>query len=139
MATNIVYMPGHALPAPVPSGTKSGDALRIGSLNAIAITDRATGGSAVTDTGAPNPSYNWGGGNTTGHASVVFEGVGKFEVTAAAAPTYGAPVYRVAASGLLTLTEGSAPANPLWGHSVDLAPVAGSSGTFVTLVRISNK
>ena len=54
-------------------------------------------------------------------------------VTSAAAPTYGQAIYLAAAG--LTTTAGS---DPLWGYSVDLAPIAGDAGKFITLVRISN-
>ena len=97
MATNIVYSPGQALPAPVPSGTKSGDPVRIGSLNGVAVTDRATGGNPLLPTGAVDPAYNWGGGNLPGNASVRFECAAKVQVAAAAAPAYGAPIHKAAA------------------------------------------
>ena len=130
MATNIVYKPGQHLPAPVAANTKSGTAVRIGGLNAITVTDRAkTDVSPLNADGSVNTAYNAGGGN----ASVWFEGVAKVVVTSAAAPTFGQPVH-LGASGLTT-TAGS---DPLWGHAVDLAPVAGEAGTFITLVRISN-
>lgn len=138
MATNIIYRPGQALPGTVATGTQSGDPIRVGGLNAVAVTDVAvrSGQTPLNADGTINTSYNAGGGNANGNASLVFEGVIKAEVTASTAPTYGAAVYLASAG--LTLTEGSNPANPLWGHSVDTAPVAGSTGTFVTLVRIAN-
>lgn len=138
MATNIIYRPGQALPGTVTAGTKSGDPIRVGGLNAVAVTDAAvrTGQTPLNTDGTINTSFNPGGGNTDGNASLVFEGVVKAKVTAGTAPTYGAPVY-LAPTGL-TLTAGTAPANPLWGHSVDIGPTAGPTGTFVTLVRIAN-
>ena len=134
MAKNITYKPGQHLPAPVPANTKSGTAVRIGGLNAVTITDRAkTDVSPINADGTINTAYNAGGGNANGNASVHFEGVAKVVVTAASAPTFGQAIHLAAAG--LTTTAGS---DPLWGHSVDLAPVAGTAGTFVTLVRISN-
>ena len=134
MATNIVYKPGQHIPAPVASGTKTGDPVHVGSLNGVAVTDRAkTDVAQLNADGSVNTAYNAGGGNANGNASVWFEGVAKVVVTSAAAPTFGQPVH-LSASGLTT-TPGS---DPLWGHAVDLAPVAGTAGTFVTLVRISN-
>ena len=51
MAKNIVYKPGDHLSVPVPAGTKSGDPVRVGGLNGVAITDRAnTGVSPVNAT-----------------------------------------------------------------------------------------
>lgn len=134
MAKNITYKPGDHLSAPVPANTKSGQPLRLGGLNAIAITDRAkTDVSPLNTDGTVNTAYNAGGGNANGNASVWFEGVVKVVVTAASAPTFGQAIHLASAG--LTTTAGS---DPLWGHSVDLAPVAGTAGTFVTLVRISN-
>lgn len=134
MATNIVYKPGDHLPAPVPANTKAGTPLRLGGLNAVAITDRAkTDVAPLNADGSVNSTFNAGGGNANGNASVWFEGVAKVVVTSAAAPTFGQAVH-LGASGLTT-TAGS---DPLWGHAVDLAPVAGTAGTFITLVRISN-
>ena len=134
MATNIIYKPGGYLPAPVAANTKAGTPVRVGELNAVTVTDRAvTNVNPLNTDGSRNTTYNSGGGNAHGNASVWFEGVVKVVVTAATAPTYGQPIHL--ASGGLTTTAGS---NPLWGHSVDLAPVAGETGTFVTLVRIHN-
>ena len=134
MSTNNIYKPGDQLPAPVPANTKSGTALLLGGLNAVAITDRAVAAvGPVNADGSLNTAYNRGGGNAGGNASVQFDGVHKVSVTSAAAPTYGQAIHLAAAG--LTTTAGS---DPLWGYSVDLAPIAGETGTFVTLVRISN-
>ena len=134
MATNIIYKPGQHLAAPVPANTKAGTAVRIGGLNAVTVTDRAkTDVSPLNADGSVNTAYNAGGGNANGNASIWLEGVAKVVVTSAAAPTFGQPVH-LGASGLTT-TPGS---DPLWGHAVDLAPVAGTAGTFITLVRITN-
>ena len=134
MSTNNIYKPGDQLPAPVPANTKSGTALRLGGLNAVAITDRAAASTGpVNADGSLNTAYNSGGGNAGGNASVQFDGVHKVSVTSAAAPTYGQAIHLAAAG--LTTTAGS---DPLWGYSVDLAPIAGDAGKFITLVRISN-
>ena len=134
MSTNKIYNDGDPLPAPVPAGTKSGDPVRIGGLNGVAIVDRAAASTGpVNADGSLNTAYNRGGGNADGNASVQFDGVHKVSVTSAAAPTYGQAIHLAAAG--LTTTAGS---DPLWGYSVDLAPIAGDTGTFVTLVRISN-
>lgn len=134
MSINNVYKPGDQLPAPVPAGTKSGDPVRIGGLNGVAIVDRAAASTGPLNAdGSLNTAYNRGGGNANGNASVQFDGAHKVVVTSAAAPTYGQAIHLAAAG--LTTTAGS---DPLWGYSVDLAPIAGGTGTFVTLVRISN-
>ena len=134
MSTNNIYKPGDQLPAPVPANTKSGTALRLGGLNAVAITDRAAASTGpVNADGSLNTAYNRGGGNADGNTSVKYSGAFKLSVTSAAAPTYGQAIYLAAAG--LTTTAGS---DPLWGYSVDLAPIAGDAGKFITLVRISN-
>ena len=137
MATNVVYKPGQHLPAPVPAGTLSGAPLRIGSLNAIAITDRAkVDVSPVNADGTKNATYNYGGGNHNGNASVHFEGVATVDVTTGSAPAFGTPVYfDPAGTPKLTTTAGSL---AVWGHAVDLAPVNNGGGTYKVLVRISN-
>ena len=57
MAKNITYKPGNHISAPVPAGTKSGAPLRIGGLNAVAVTDRAeVGAPAVLADGTKNPA-----------------------------------------------------------------------------------
>lgn len=136
MAKNITYKPGDHLSAPVPANTKSGQPLRLGGLNAIAITDRAkTDVSPVNADGSVNTSYNRGGGNPNGNASVWFEGAANVKVTAAAAPTYGQPIHFKTADGTLSVTVGD---GPLWGHAVDNAPVNNGDGTFAVVVRINN-
>ena len=134
MSINNVYKPGDQLPAPVPAGTKSGDPVRIGGLNGVAIVDRAAASTGPLNAdGSLNTAYNRGGGNANGNASVQFDGAHEVVVTSTTAPTYGQAIHLASAG--LTTTAGS---DPLWGYSVDLAPIAGETGTFVTLVRISN-
>ena len=135
MARNITYKPGDHISAPVPAGTKSGQPLRIGGLNAIAVTDRAkTDVAALNTDGTRNASYNWGGGNPNGYASVWLEGAAEVVVTAAAAPTFGKAVY-ITSAGALTETATN---NTLWGHNIDPNPTDNGDGTFNTIVRINN-
>lgn len=135
MAKNITYKPGNHISAPVPAGTKSGAPLRIGGLNAVAVTDRAeVGVPAVLADGTKNPAYNHGGGNPQGHASVWFEAAPEVKVTSGAAITFGAPVYITPAGALNTTASG----NTLWGHSVDPSPTDNGDGTFNVVVRINN-
>ena len=47
MAKNQVYSEALHIPLPVPSGTKSGDPVVVGSLVGVAITDRETGETEV--------------------------------------------------------------------------------------------
>lgn len=135
MARNITYKPGDHISAPVPAGTKSGQPLRIGGLNAIAVTDRAkTDVSALNADGTKNTAYNWGGGNPNGHASIWLEGAAEVAVTAATAPAFGDAVY-IKADGILTAT---ATGNTLWGHCIDPNPTDNGGGTFGVIVRIDN-
>jgi predicted RecA/RadA family phage recombinase len=135
MARNITYKPGDHISAPVPAGTKSGQPLRIGGLNAIAVTDRAkTDVAALNTDGTRNASYNWGGGNPNGHASVWLEGAAEVVVAAATAPAFGDAVY-IDLAGALTAT---ATGNTLWGHCIDSNPTDNDDGTFNAIVRINN-
>lgn len=78
---------------PVPAGVTSGDPVRVGILNGVAQTNRAT---------AANPA----GGNPDGHASVWLDGSHHFPV-AGAVESIGQAIY--IADGALTATaEGGA-------------------------------
>lgn len=135
MARNITYKPGDHISAPVPAGTKSGQPLRIGGLNAIAVTDRAkTDVAALNTDGTRNASYNWGGGNPNGYASVWLEGAAEVVVTATDAPDFGAAIY-IDSVGALTATATN---NTLWGHCIDSNPTDNGDGTFNAIVRINN-
>lgn len=47
MATNEVYREADSLPLPVPTGTKSGDPIKVGSLVGVALIDREADGTAT--------------------------------------------------------------------------------------------
>lgn len=79
MARNEHLRNANHLSLPVPAGTKSGDAVRVGVLNGVAQTDRAT-------TTAP------AGGNADGYASVWLDGSHYLPVVGAVA-NVGAPIY----------------------------------------------
>ena len=135
MARNIIYTPGDRISAPVPAGTKSGQPLRIGGLNAIAVTDRAkTDVAALNTDGTRNAAYNWGGGNPNGSASIWLEGAAEVVVTAATAPAFGDAVY-IDSAGALTATATS---NTLWGNCIDSNPTDNGDGTFGVIVRVNN-
>ena len=135
MARNIIYKPGDHISAPVPAGTESGQPLRIGELNAIAVTDRAeTDVPALNADGTKNATYNWGGGNPNGHASIWLEGAAEVAVTATDAPTFGKAIY-IKSDGTLTDV---ATDNTLWGHCIDPNPTDLDDGTFNAIVRINN-
>lgn len=111
MATNVHFAEGNNLSLPVLSGTKSGDAVRVGSLNGVAMTARGDGG------------------NATENASVQLEGVFDLEVTGAITDV-GDPVY-ITSAGALNVTEAS---NDLFGHAI--ASKGASASTIP--VRVSN-
>ena len=135
MARNITYKPGGYISAPVPAVIKSGQPLRIGGLNAIAVTDRAkTDVAALNTDGTRNAAYNWGGGNPNGYASIWLEGAAKVVVTAATAPAFGAAIY-IDSAGALTATATS---NTLWGNCIDSNPTNNGNGTFGVIVRVNN-
>lgn len=135
MAKNITYKPGNHISAPVPAGTKSGAPLRIGGLNAVAVTDRArTDVPALNADGTPNATYNRGGGNPNGHASVWLEAAPEVKVTSADGIAFGDPVYIDSAGALTDAATG----NTMWGHSIDPSPTDNGDGTFNVVVRINN-
>ena len=61
MAKNEHLRHANHVSLPVPAGTVSGDPVRVGILNGVAQTDRAS-------------TSNWGGGNAAGEASVWLDG-----------------------------------------------------------------
>lgn len=133
MATNENFRDADHLSLPVPAGTKAGAPLRIGGLNAVAQTDRAkTDVPPYNSDGTPNTSYNYGGGNPDGNASVWLKGAHDFEVAFAVA-SVGLPVYIVTADNSLSATDNTG-ANPLFGHT--LTTKAAPAGPLT--VRIAN-
>lgn len=133
MATNENLRDADHISAPVPAGTKAGAPLRLGGLNGVAQTDRAkTDVAPYNADGTPNTSYNYGGGNPDGNASVWLKGAHDFEVDFAVA-SFGLPIYIVTASNTLTSTDNSG-ANPLYGHA--LTTKAAPAGPLT--VRIAN-
>ena len=136
MATNITFNPGNHQSLPVPAGTKSGDPVRVGGLNGIAVTDRAnTSVSPFNSNGTPNAAYNAGGGNKDGYASVWLEGAPTFDVKGASiAP--GAPIYYdPAGTPKLTATAGSL---TLYGHALTAGVTSTIAGAESVVVRIAN-
>lgn len=91
MALNEIFKVGKSISLPVDAGVKSGDAVRVGVLNGVAIVDEGTGF------------------NAAGYTSVDMFGGHLFEL---AGGEVGDPVYFDAAAKELTLT---ATGNKLWG------------------------
>lgn len=130
MATNEIFRDADHLSLPVPSGTKAGAPVRIGGLNGVTETDRAnTSVPATNSDGTKNTSYNYGGGNPDGYASVWLKGAHVFESDFAVAAV-GDPVYITAANAL----TGTASGNSLYGHA--LSTKAAAAGPLT--VRIAN-
>lgn len=111
MATNEIFRDADSLSLPVPTGTLAGAPLRIGILNAVAITNE---GSVVNaDNKVYGISQPTGGiGNKPGFASVQTSGA--FRVPVSGARAVGDPVY-ITGAGALT---GTATGNFLWGTAL---------------------
>lgn len=101
-----VFVPASELSLPVPSGTVSGDPVKVGSLVGVCATDRGAGG------------------NIAGHATVLMDDRAHLLDVDGAIAGVGTPIYIVAADNSLTTT---ATANTLFGYSVCKA-----DGTFAT-------
>lgn len=135
MATNETFRSGTKLSLPVPSGRKSGDPVRIGGLNGVLQTNRAkTDVVNYNDDGTVNASYDFGGGNPNGYASVWLEGVHDLPVTTTTTRAIGDPIYIITATNVLTTTDNSG-ANPLFGHAVEAKT---STDGDVIRIRITN-
>lgn len=116
MATNEKFRPGDKVSLPVPVGTKAGDPLRIGGLNAVAQTDRAKVDVSPTNAdGTLNTSYNYGGGNPTGNASCWLDGGHEFTVDFEVAAV-GDPIYIDPTDN--SLTDAIVDDQVLFGHAL---------------------
>lgn len=138
MATNEVHRPDKHRSMPVPAGTKSGDPVRIGLINGVAVTDRAnTAVAPFAADGGVNATYNKGGGNPDGYASVWTWGGHRMTVKAATAPAFGDGVYFDPAGTptKLTTTAGSL---ALWGAVSDPSPADNGDGTYSVIVDVAS-
>lgn len=131
MSKNQVFAYAEDLSFLVGAGTLSGDPVRIGSINGIAITD-----SAITGTfGFPANVNGSSSGNTVGHASVTCHGAYNVSCVLTADREAGSPIYAIANGNPLikkvTLTD-VASGNKVWGHLYG----AGVTGTAVRTVII---
>lgn len=115
MSTNEHFRKGDFVSVPVIAGKKSGDPVRVGSLNGVCATNRAKVDVAPTNAdGTVNATYDAGGGNPTGYASVWLSGAHDFTV-AFAISAVGDPVYILADGSALTATSSG---NNLYGHAL---------------------
>jgi hypothetical protein len=129
MAINAVYKTGQHISLPVPTGTTAGSPLRIGTINAIAITDE--GSVAVTKNlglGLSITEPSGGIGNANGYASVACDGAWSVPVTSSGAVAVGDLIYITGANALNTTASG----NKVWGKALQAR--SGTSGNLV--VRI---
>jgi hypothetical protein len=129
MATNETYRVGNNISLPVPSGKKSGDPVRVGGLNGVCQTDRArTAGITPTNPdGTLNATYDTGGGNPDGNASVWLDGAHTFQVAFAA--NVGDQIYILADGSALT---GTATGNNPYGKA--LSTKGATAGPLVVLI-----
>lgn len=111
MAKNEIFRDADHLSLPVPTGTVSGDPVKVGDLVGVAETDRAT-------------ATNFGGGNPDGNATVWLKGAHKLTVDGAITAV-GQAVYYVgdgtSRSAQLTAT---ATDNTLFGHALETKAAA---------------
>lgn len=128
MATNEVFKNADYLSLPVKVGTKSGDPVRIGDLNAVAQTDEPTAWHAEHGAWDKHPS-----GNTDGYASLALKGAFRLPVSTTGTLAVGDPVY-ITPAGVLTTTDNTG-ANGLFGHA--LSKKGATAGQLV-IVRIAN-
>ncbi|MGQ4574900.1 capsid cement protein [Dermabacteraceae bacterium P7006] len=108
MATNQVHQPGVHISLPVAAGVKSGDPVRVGVLNGVAVTGRGEGG------------------NPEGNASVWLDGIWALQVKGAVT-NVGDIVY-ITDAREITTTKGS---NKPFGAALDT-----QSGDGVVPVKI---
>lgn len=129
MARNEVFKDADYLSLPVPTGTLSGAAVRVGGLNGVAQTnegsvDRAAREAERPYTGPASPSSN-----EDGFASVALKGAWRLPVNVAVT-SVGQPIY-ITGSGTLNVTESG---NSLFGHALSTKP----AGNGTVIVRIAN-
>lgn len=135
MATNEIFRSGDKLSLPVPSGRVAGSPVRVGGLNGVCQTNRAkTDVAQYNQDGTVNASYDFGGGNPTGNATVWLEGVHDLPVSTATTLAIGDPVYIITATNVLTTTSNT-DANPLFGHAIEAKSATVDE---VIRVRIAN-
>lgn len=132
MSTNEQFRKGDMVSLPVPSGTLAGAPLRIGGLNAVAQTDRAAVTVSPTNSdGTKNTSYNYGGGNPDGNASVWLVGVHRLAIGTTTAMAVGDPVYITSGNALTPVST----SNSLYGHILE---AKGTTAGEVHPVRLTN-
>ena len=103
MAKNFVFKEADYLSLPVPAGTKAGAPVRVGILNAVAVTDEASVTQTITlGAGVTQTQGSGGIGNKAGFASCALKGSAILDVTGVTA--YGTPVYIKVSDNSLQIT-----------------------------------
>lgn len=103
MAKNFVFKEADYLSLPVPAGTKAGSPVRVGLLNAVAVTDEASVTQTITlGAGVTQTQGSGGIGNKAGFASCALKGSAILDVTGVTA--YGTPVYIKVSDNSLQIT-----------------------------------
>lgn len=129
MARNEVFKNADYLSLPVPTGTRSGTAVRVGGLNGVAQTNEGSVDRDAREAERPYVGPASPSSNEDGFASVALKGAWRLPVNVAVS-TIGAPIY-ITGTGVLNTTETG---NALFGHA--LSTKAAGNGTVI--VRISN-
>lgn len=101
---NEIFKDADGLSLPAPTGTLSGTPLRIGIMNAVAITDEGSVKDLNNMRNGVNPSTG-GIGNLPGWAS--FKTSGSFILQVAGAATFGGAVYIKTDKSLTTVATGA--------------------------------
>lgn len=128
MARNEVFKNADYLTLPVPTGRKSGEAVRVGGLNGVLQTNEGS---------LDNPSGDYNrapSSNEDGYASVALKGAFNLPVSTTTTLSVGDPVYIITATNVLTTTDNSG-ANPVFGHALS---AKGSTANSLVIVRIAN-
>lgn len=126
MPSREIYSDADNLSLPVPSGLVKGDAVRVGGLNGVLVTDRKPSSETPTDTQGPA----FAGGNPPGYASVKLKGGHEFDGIAFAVSNIGDPIYITSGNALTATASG----NSLYGHA--LSTKSAPAGPLT--VRIAN-
>jgi len=131
MATNEVYREGTRLSLPVPTGTKSGAPVRIGKLNAVALTDEGSQTATVTAGGVSLTVPSGGVSNAAGFASVKTSGTFNLPLTVTGTVAVGDQIYISGANALSNV----ATSNSLFGIALRAVGTAGAGKTFVQIIN----
>lgn len=129
MAKNEVFKRAEYVSLPVPVGTLSGGAVRVGGLNAVAQVDEPTANinAQLTPAWGEAPS-----GNRPGWASCALVGAFNLPVSTTTAMAIGDPVYIIPVTNVLTPV---ASGNNLYGHALS---VKGTTAGALVIVRLYN-